>query len=228
MKGGHDAQSNIDEQDFLSLHDDASRATIVPGIAVFEGVNAAQHHASIVIPRQSDFGRGNGVIQELGTFGLAFFAGPAHGNFSGLDAVNPVPDDAEKQNQGEQIKSVHVSALSLQRDQFIRLLAILTHLDNADFGDVMTCWLRVGTSHSPAWKANIRHCAGQTFRLRRINFCPLAIATALAEELLYGMRAMQLLDSVTAPLLHGYVFPALSERRLNILRQQEQMIRIKR
>ena len=84
--------TDMQELDIVTEQRNAARTPVVPGIAVFEGVDAAQPEPPGVVAGQTHRGADNGFIEKLQTVILTGSTGRIDADFTRFQAIQPEPD----------------------------------------------------------------------------------------------------------------------------------------
>ena len=107
-------QSDIHEQDLLSAHDDASWASVASRVAEFEGIDALEHQAAVVVPDKPDLCCRHGFVQELQTFRFAYDPRLTNRDVPHLHAVEPEPDNTAQKEEAQDFECGHRYARGVQ------------------------------------------------------------------------------------------------------------------
>lgn len=99
--------TDMQEFDIVAEQRDAAGAPVVPGIAVFEGIDTAQPEPPGVVAGQAHRGANNGFIEKLQTVVLTGATGRIDADFTRFQAIQPEPDADGSQGKKQQFAQIH-------------------------------------------------------------------------------------------------------------------------
>ena len=101
----------MQELDIMTEQGDAAGTPVVPGIAVFEGIDTAQPEPPGVVTGQTHRGTHNGFIEKLESVVLTGTAGSIDADFTCLHAIQPEPNAKGCQEKKQQFAQIHLPSI---------------------------------------------------------------------------------------------------------------------
>ena len=97
--------------DRMTEQRDAAGASVVAGIAIFEGIDATQLEVPLVIARQAEKTADYGFVKKLQSLLGACLLRGMNPDFTGFEGIKPEPDAARHQGEGQKFVQVHGASI---------------------------------------------------------------------------------------------------------------------
>lgn len=97
--------------DRMTEQRDAAGASVVAGIAIFEGIDATQLEVPLVVARQTEKTADYGFVKKLQSLLGACLLRGMNPDFTGFEGIKPEPDAARHQGEGQKFVQVHGASI---------------------------------------------------------------------------------------------------------------------